>query len=397
MHDQHDNGNYRAAIQFLRLCLTGRWDPCALEAAAAQSMSGQVDWQATCSVARLEGLAPLLYHVTRSKELSASLPPEVDAELRWAYLGTARRNAILFHELVRLLPALADAGVQVLLLKGAALAQTVYGNVALRPMADLDLLVREKDVPAALRVLPALGYTITPPLVYRSEVMLECQIGAEKAIVELHWSPFVPPYYHYSGLIDWMWSTALPAADGLAPSSAWMLGVEAQLLHLCGHIQLHHAGEGEARQLWLHDVAELIVHYRSEIDWDDLLARAQEYDLVLPTQRVVTQVMTEYWQYLAKEQAPPIPAGILGRLSGLKPSPGEQRLHAYLAASSHPAARRLWGELATLPGRRAQLDFGWRNLFPPAGYVHACYRVPHRLLVPLYYPYRWLSALSSLR
>jgi len=396
MHDQHRDSDYRTASEFLHLCLRGRWDPTALEAASDQSNSSHVDWQTVCQVAQRERLAPLLYHLTRGWGTATGLPPAVYEDLRRAYLGTARRNAILFSELERILPGLAAAGVPVLLLKGAALAQVVYGNIALRPMADLDLLVREKDVPAALRVLPALGYDIIPPLVYRSEVMLERHMQAERVLVELHWSPFVPPYYQYGGLIDWVWRTALPVADGPIPSSAWVLGVEAQLLQLCGHIQLHHAAEGEARQLWLHDVAEVIAHYRDSIDWDEMLARAQEYDLVLPMQCIVAQVIPEHGCRSSKGWQPPVPAGIPERLRAMQPSPGEQHLHARLADGSRAGAQRVWADLAALPGRGPQLDFTWRNLFPPAGYMHTCYRVPHQLLVPLYYPYRWFLALRSL-
>jgi hypothetical protein len=81
---------------------------------------------------------------------------------------------------------------------------------------------------------------------------------------------------------------------------------------------------------------------------------------------------------------------------GLGPSPGERRLHARLAAGSGTGIKRVWAELAELPGRRAQLDFCRRNLFPPAGYMHTCYQVPHRLLVPLYHPYRWFLAIRGL-
>jgi Uncharacterised nucleotidyltransferase len=391
MHDQRRDSDLPTAVQFLRLCLRGRWDPAALEAASALCALSHVDWPAVCHVAQRESLAPLLYQITRNKGLAADLPPEVDAELRRAYLGTARCNAILFSELERLLPALAAAQVPVLLLKGAALAQPIYGNIALRPMSDLDLLVREKDLPVALRVLPAIGHEITPPLVYRSEVMLHRYIQVETVLTELHWSPFVPPYYHYSGLIDWVWQTALPVADDLGTSSAWTLGIEAQLLHLCGHIQLHHAEE-EAKQLWLHDVAEVIVHYRDMIDWDEILSRAQEYDLVLSVQHVVAQVIEAYWSRSGAGSQPPVPTGVLERLSTLRPSPGEQRLHALLASGNCTGFKRIWADLVALPGRRAQLHFGWRNLFPPTGYMRACYRVPHRLLVPLYYPYRWFLA-----
>jgi len=161
-----------------------------------------------------------------------------------------------------------------------------------------------------------------------------------------------------------------------------VFGPKAQLLRLCGHLLMHRAGEGETRQLWLHDVAEVIANYRDAIDWDESLARAREYDLSLPLQRIMAQVFQD-WQ-------PPVPDGIL------EPSPGERRLHAYLAAGSRAATKHLWAELAALPGRRAQFDFCRRNLFPPAGYMRACYRVPRQLLVPLYYPYRWFLALRGL-
>ena len=395
MHDQRRDSDRPTAVQSLRLCLRGRWEPAALDAASTQSAWSHIDWPAVCHVAQCEGLAPLLYQITRVKDLAADLPPAVDAELRRAYLGTARRNAILFNELERLLPALAAAEVPVLLLKGAALAQVIYGNIALRPMADLDLLVREKDVPTALRVFLTLGYGITPPLVYRSEVMLHRQVQAEKALVELHWSPFVPPYYQYSGLIDWVWDTALPVAGDLGTGSTWVLGPEAQLLHLCGHIQLHHANE-EAKQLWFHDIAEVIAHYRDTIHWDETLARAEEYDLVLPMQRIVARVIKEYWCPSPAGCQLPVPARVLERLSVLRPSPGEQRLHAMLETGSLTGINRLWVDLVTLPGPKARLQFGWRNLFPPADYVRACYHIPNRLQVALYYPYRWLLVLRGL-
>ena len=395
-NQDRDNG-YQTTVEFLRLCLRGRWDPAAAEAAAGQSAAGRVDWPAACRAAEREGVAPLLYQITRDWGPAAGLPQAAGEQLRRAYMGTARRNAILFGELERILPALAGAGAPVILLKGAALAQTVYGNIAVRPMADLDLLVREKDLPAALGALPALGYEITPPLVYRSEVLLRRSIGVDKAPVELHWSLLIPPYYHYNGLLDWAWQTALPAAASTRSSSARMLGPEAQVLHLCGHLQWHHPGAPDVRQLWLHDVAEVIARHRDEIDWDRLLAWAQEYDLVLPAQRTLARVAADYWSRPGEGWRPPVPGGILDRLRGLEPSPGERHLDAYLTAGGLSAAGRLRAELAALPGGRARLDFGRRNLFPPAGYVRACYRVPHRLLVPLYYPYRWLLALRGLR
>jgi len=53
------------------------------------------------------------------------------------------------------------AGIDVLVLKGAALAHLVYPQPVLRPMRDIDILVRAEDVYRAYARLPEIGFT--PP------------------------------------------------------------------------------------------------------------------------------------------------------------------------------------------------------------------------------------------
>src|SRR5207247_772426 len=75
----------------------------------------------------------------------------------------AGRQAALEHfqrlELVRLLDGLAAAAVRPLLMKGAALAYTVYPDSSLRPHNDVDLFVCDDHRHRASRALPGLGYT----------------------------------------------------------------------------------------------------------------------------------------------------------------------------------------------------------------------------------------------
>ena len=88
------------------------------------------------------GLAPLVYTHLRQAAHSGHVPTPVVERLRHLYHrdtihGVARR------ELLRAtLRRFAEAGVPVIVLKGAALAALVYPSPALRPMRDLDLLVQ---------------------------------------------------------------------------------------------------------------------------------------------------------------------------------------------------------------------------------------------------------------
>jgi len=52
---------------------------------------------------------------------------------------TLARNLLLYHELPRILKVLSP--LPVIVLKGAALAATIYHRIGLRTMGDLDLLV----------------------------------------------------------------------------------------------------------------------------------------------------------------------------------------------------------------------------------------------------------------
>lgn len=360
----------------LLLLLRSRWSPTALESARRLTNSGRLDGPALLQRARGERLGPLLYGIVRDRQV---LPPAVEAALRQDYLANAGRNMRLFHRVERLLRQLAAAGIPVLLLKGAALGPAVYGDEALRPLGDVDLLVRQEHVPAALRALTALDYRVIPPMALRSEVMLH-QEQPLPVTLELHWNLLVPPFYQYILPRDWPWQGARPLQIGAAP--ALTLAPETQVIYLCAHLALHHHGQG---MLWLHDIAESIQRYRDQIDWGRLLAQIQANALVLATQPILDRIARD-WQA-------PIPADVQEQLRALRPSPAERQVHAATTAPNRSALRRFRDDLATLPGWPARLHFLWRNLFPPPAFVRHCYGVPPYAL-PLFYPLRWLRGLT---
>lgn len=333
-----------------------------------------------------QGLGPLLYARLRGQE---SLPQSAMAELRQAYYESAGRSARLYHALEAILQALAASGVPAILLKGAALAQTVYENPALRPMGDLDLLVRPADVDTALAALAGLGYrpwqhepAPGSTRTYENEIMLRRE-GAP-APLEVHWGLYDSPHYQEHLPMEWFWQTARPQRSGDA--SALILGPEAQVLHLCGHLILHHGKD--ARLLWWHDIAEVIVHYRQEIDWPTLLGQASACDLVYPLQQVLPRIASE-WRA-------PIPPAALEELRLLRPSRAEERIYARLSAGYRPAGRRLLDDLADTSSCRRRLRMAMTNIFPTVAYMQRRYRIRHRLLVPFFYPYRWFLGLRGL-
>jgi hypothetical protein len=335
-----------------------------------------------------EGVVPLLARIVRGRGL---VPPELEQELRVWYLHNVARNMTQFSELGAVLKQLRASEIPVLVLKGAALAEVVYGNIGLRSMTDVDLLVRQEDVEHATRELAARGYKSelveTKPGSQVDEHHADGLIrrGEHDVMMGVHWRLFDSPYYRHRMRLDWFWESALTVQIEEEP--ALILGPEAQILHLCGHLVLHHGRGEEWRLIWMHDVGEVIACYEDQIDWEELLTRAESCELAVPVRLVLTR--------LAAEWGVAIPKGVLGRLKDLQASPDQERLYARRTAERAGVAQRFWADLASIPGGRDRARYAVVQVFPSRAYMEHRYRIPHAAMLPLYYPYRWLVGLRS--
>jgi hypothetical protein len=96
------------------------------------------------------------------------------------------------HTLKRVARLLADAGAEALLVKGAALALTVYPDPAARRMLDIDLLVREGERDRVVATLVAGGCEERPEpgraysATLLGETVLLVRAGAMTGLVEVH-------------------------------------------------------------------------------------------------------------------------------------------------------------------------------------------------------------------
>jgi hypothetical protein len=98
--------------------------------------------------------------------LMARLPPSLRARVeqpRVQRLGTLARNLSIAEHTREILDAAGAAAVPMLPLKGALLAHTIYEDPGLRPMRDVDLLVRPRDLERAIALLARLGFSVASP------------------------------------------------------------------------------------------------------------------------------------------------------------------------------------------------------------------------------------------
>ena len=238
---------------------------------------GLEEWNAVVDLADVHGVTPALHRNLQSGWVRT--PPDVGRRLRETALAVGARNARALGHVARLLRDLRSAGIDVAVLKGADLVERVYDDVSLRPMADVDLLVRSPDVRRASELLAARGYVpgareggAAHQEAIDENLHVEPVRKPGGPLVELHYAIGVPA--RVGGIdMEGVWSRMETGQVGGAP--ARVLAPEDLLLHLCIHVALHHGFD--ARLVQLVDLGAVVDRLGGRIDWASLERRADEW------------------------------------------------------------------------------------------------------------------------
>ncbi len=120
--------------------------------------AGERDWRSWLSWADAQGVLPIVSRKLESPSIASAVPAWVREQAAAAYTASWGRNMLLESHLVEFGLALQRPGLRAIVLKGPALAETVYPEMGMRPFTDIDLLIARADVPAASQILTDLGY-----------------------------------------------------------------------------------------------------------------------------------------------------------------------------------------------------------------------------------------------
>lgn len=297
-------------------------------------------------------MLPLLFSALRRS--AAVLDPSLRPYLMTSFAREAMRNDIYRGVCRSALETLEASRVPVLVLKGAALAETVYAEPALRHCHDIDLLVASDDVERARCALDTAGFRSaggSRPFDSFS-VRLDHRSGLP---LELHTELFALPFYRLPATETWKRSRAITIAGvparGLSP--------ELGLVHVCGHAA-YSASRAQLR--WVCD-AWLIIARELALDWPAVLDIARRARLTVPLFVIL--------RYLSDALDARVPRVCLGELAAAcERAPAVERDVALFAARSG-SRLPLVALLRSMPG-------GWRTqgrvlqwlLLPSREYVH---------------------------
>ena len=247
----------------------------AADAEVAALVARGIDWPRLTMLAESERAAPVVVRRLR-RALGTPLPAGAAALERLARVSDFRQ-ACLEERLEASLLVLAEADIDVVLLKGAALAVSHYRSFIQRPMADLDLLVDPTRAEEAHERLRAAGWVpATEPglasfyVTHHHLAPLQDSRGVGIGL-DLHRSPVCAGSpFRFTG--DLLRSRATPVR--VRRAAAFVPDEHDQVLHLCMHLGWSHMlGSGAWRTF--RDLS--VVASAGGIDWSIVAERAAEH------------------------------------------------------------------------------------------------------------------------
>ena len=218
-------------------------------------------------------------------------------------LQVQAHNVFLISELSKILSAFGEGNIHALIMKGTGLLETLYKKGFSRPMYDLDILVKKKDLKRAEECLIQLGYHF---LSYNGgNHKTYCKEKPLFIPVEVHWDLFKKnnPLQRYAFQIDTedFWKNALPIKIN---------GVIAQIMspeNLIIYLACHLLKESYSHQKWFIDIDRIIRHYKKDMDWGKVLEKAEKYKVKVPIWYALS--------YIYKFYDTPLPEGLLKDLT----------------------------------------------------------------------------------
>ncbi|WP_420209359.1 nucleotidyltransferase family protein [Candidatus Electronema sp. JC] len=359
------------SVDLLRRMFSGQKTPWSAD------ISADIFFQETAA----QGMAPLLFRKI-SKQDCSDWPPDLLARLKETALRQAAAELLLEADLRALLHAFADAGIEPLLLKGTALAYSLYPEPWLRPRCDTDLLVAEAEREKAAALLQGMGY----------ETLLEENmdyVSAQKSYsktgpgirfsYDLHWQISNTNRQFSRSFADEHLFAAAVSVPSLGEHARTLSKIDS-LLYACFHRAGHFSHSGD-RLIWLHDI-HLLCQSLTEAEAETFCAKARRLEIRALCADAIAVSKSWFSTKLPEQLATLMEAKTNNETFAALLKPGGRQVgikhHALL-------------ELRALPTWRERIRFLFQNAFPPPEFMR--WRYSETSPLPLLYLKRFAEAL----
>jgi hypothetical protein len=343
-------------------------------------LSQNPDWKKITAASRFHSLAPLIVKHIFEGNLSNKLPVSAWQNI----LGVARIQAdrrlriiSIFRELCSLFK---EQNIDFILLKGLYLSDIYYTNPGLRPMQDIDFLVKSVDLERAVQILDHSGASRMielqsefinsflqhiPPFVYKD------------VVIEIH-TNLVASNESYNFTPDILWNNTINLE--VQKLNISVFSPELNLIYLCVHL-IRHVRTAKFRLIWFTDILQ-VFNRTGSLNISKFMLLSNE----IKAEQTIAETffLLNYFWNIEKNQRIPIKA--------IEPDPRVLRNFSNgLLRKQNPDEFYTLEAWKRIPGIKNKLRFFSGLAFPSVIFMKKKYSPRSPLLLILLYPYNALK------
>ena len=248
-------------------------------------IASEINWSIFTNLVVHHRVYPLVYRYLSTLAYPA-VPNEVMSTLCQINKDNKCKTLQMIAEFIKILRALEQSGIRVIVIKGFPLAYQLYGDITLRTSRDIDILVNPEEIYKAREIIEKHGYIWDHALASATNSRFNKWMEIEKHIeywhpgletcIELHWRLDILGMDLPHSLIE-----DSKESLQLLGQSIQVLGKEESLMYLT----IHGAAHAWFRVKWLLDI-DIIIR-KGDFSWGKLFQMAHS----LGAKAVLHQVM----------------------------------------------------------------------------------------------------------
>lgn len=344
------------------------------------------EWKKMVQSLEPHRISPLIYSKIMSLQPAQQPPEEIVSQLKQEYYRSKISTVLSEEQLKEIVDQFKKDEIRLIVLKGSALARSIYSDPALRQGCDIDILVHPQEVQKARKSLESIGYICKEKCyeiskkLYNEEVFINPSRKHYK-MVEVHWNLYTSCDVDIGQFFDR--SVPIEARD----CSFEILNPVDALLYNGLHMVMHH--DSDVRLTWIFDADLLARSLQSPEDWQRLQNNSVLYGATRSIQ--VSLEMAKLWTGL---ELPPTYEDL-----SRWPQPGKAEQaaldHMYLSRSELMLdnIRFTWYCSTKLHEKVLLIIY---LIFPPAEMIRNEFPGAPGWMLPVNYIRRWLKITSKL-
>lgn len=350
-----------------------------------------LNWNYIISFVKQHGIAGLVYKNTINHPVRKYFPGHFLDNIERTYYQTIKLNTLLIHHYNNLLKYLNSNNIPVIPLKGIFMVNTVYDNIGLRPMGDIDLLIKNENIDIVKKHLINSAYltSINKRSKYIDDLRINHHIPPlfkDKITFEIHYRLCSYPEPYSSG-IEEIWKRSINIQQKGKEFN--ILCVEDLIIYHCFHINKH-LEAGKIRIGQFCDIPQILIKYKDKIDWERLYRFCRLYNLP----GTVTQIL-HVCNYYFNLNIP----GVYNQSSFTRQQKTSEKKFYKIICGMKLKSRSntcILRNLKTIECFKDKIFYILFLILPPVEFMKGRYNIKKNYLAVFLYPYRFISGIFKL-